>query len=135
MNDVQLPDNLLVIRYQALSSEPHTRLALCGAIGRLLNSSTSQVPLSSLAKSPVVLRALRTWLNSEEARNFWRTEHELVTVIRPCTQHLLVGTRDLLQDLGEISFSSPQFDLAQIDSFWQAASHLITNIENKREPT
>lgn len=124
MNNLSVPDDVLVIHYLDLSSDPAARLELCRVIGQLLESSGGALSLRDLGISPVIQDAFQAWLTRSEVQRFWRIEGQFITANEPCTRHLLVGTRFLLADLNQVKREQPP-NLKQLDVLWQAVAQLL----------
>lgn len=124
-NSSPLPEDVLVIHYTNLSSDPLTRLQTAAAIGKLLDATDEPQRLSELSPSPASTQALRAWLDNKPASHFWEMDGGLVVAEQPCEKHVLVGTNLLLQDLGALSPAPRSPRLAELDLVWQAASRLI----------
>lgn len=126
MNKPDLPEGVLLISYLALSPKPFVRLEISRAIGRLLENSDESANLADLNISPEAQEAFEAWLNSEEAKVFWQLNDHVVTSIKPCISHMIIGTRYLLADLVQLQTSNPP-NLSQLDLVWQAAAHWLAH--------
>lgn len=119
-----LPDDVLIIHYADLSSDPLTRLQTAAAIGKLLGTDDESRPLSELAQSTASAEALRAWLNDNQANHFLKIEDGLIIHHRLCEKHILVGTSLLLRDLSSLEQSPRLPRLTDLDLVWHAASRL-----------
>jgi hypothetical protein len=126
MSEPDLPEGVLLIRYQALSPESLVRLGVSQAIGRLLENSDKSTNLANLNMSPEVQEAFEAWLNSEEAKAFWQLSDHVVISIKPYISHIIIGTRYLLDDLAQLQTSNPP-NLSQLDLVWQAAGYWLAH--------
>jgi hypothetical protein len=124
MNNLSLPDDVLVIHYLDLSAVPDIRLELCRVIGQLLAHSGGALPLPDLSISPIAQDAFQVWLTTSEVQHFWRIEEQSIVTNEPCTRHLLVGTRFLLADLNHVKREQSP-NLKQLDVLWRAAAQLL----------
>ena len=121
------PSDVLIIRYTGLSSSPSVRLELLAAIGQLLGGS--KATLSELALESKVADELRVWLASDEASRFWLLEGDRVIARLPCRKHVLVGTRQLLQDLHTYIRRPRQYGLDDLNLVWQAAARIASALD------
>ncbi len=126
MNEPDLPEGVLLIRYLALSTKPFVRLEISQAIGRLLENSGESINLANLNMPPEAQEAFESWLTSEEAKSFWQLSDHVVISIKPCISHIIIGTRYLLDDLAQRQKSNPP-NLSQLDLIWQAAGHWLAH--------
>jgi hypothetical protein len=122
-----LPADVLVIHYPALAQDasPHIRLSVLAAIARLFNQGEAVSSLRDLCQEEQVLLSLRQWLAGDEGSRFWQIEGDRVIPRRVCEKHILVGTRQLLNDLSLLATPADQSRLADLDTLWQAADDLV----------
>lgn len=127
-NHLPFPNNVLIIRYAYLASDPVARLEVAAAIGRLLEGADQALSLAELVSTSASGQALRTWLNGDEARHFWRLDNGAIVPHRPCEKHILIGTRHLLHDLNILMNRPRPPRLADLNLVWQAASRLVEGV-------
>ncbi len=122
-----LPADILVIHYPALAQDasPHIRLSVLAAIARLFNQGEAVSSLRDLCQEEQALLGLKQWLTGEEGGRFWQLEGDRVIPRRVCEKHILVGTRQLLDDLSALVIPPDRFHLADLDAFWKAADELV----------
>lgn len=125
-------EDTLLIHYQDLASSPLTRLEVLTAIGQLLESPGEEHALGDLVNSPGAVQALRAWLIQEKPARFWNVEDNNIRLSNPCEKHILIGTRQLFQDLSMLEhvFSMPH--LSDIDLLWQAAAKFVRSAHPPR---
>jgi hypothetical protein len=119
-----LSEDVLLIHYAALAPDAtaHRRLRVLAAIGRLLNRGGESCFLQELCLEGDILRAIERWLEGEEGSRFWQLEEARIISLRPCEKHILVGTRQLLDDLSTVLAQPDRPGLADLDLLWQAAN-------------
>jgi hypothetical protein len=124
MQTANLPEDILVIHYAALApgSPPLVRLQVLAAIGHLLAGQDRSHAVDELLMDAQARLALRSWLTSEEAANFWTFEDGQAVSRSACEKHVLVGTRHLMDDLAALTVQPSQRRLVDPDTLWRAAS-------------
>jgi hypothetical protein len=125
-----LPDDVLVIHYADLSTEPLVRLETIAAIGQLLTSTEESQQISDLVSASAPEQALICWLAQENPSQFWEMDERQIITKRACEKHVLVGTKHLLQDLAGRE-KVPQYpDLKDLDLMWQAVHQYLEQTDS-----
>jgi hypothetical protein len=124
MQTVNLPEDVLVIHYDALApgSPPLARLQVLAAIGCLLAAQDQSHNVNDLLTDVQARLALQSWLTREEASRFWQSVEDQIVSVRACEKHVLVGTRHLMDDLAALMSQPHRPRLADLDALWRAAS-------------
>jgi hypothetical protein len=120
-----LPNDILFIRYEELSSHPESRLHLLGCIGSLLNKQIGSYTRFDLDMSSDEWALLKSWMMQGNGANFWLLQEDSLQVREACTKHVLIGTYQLLSDIRLVS-KGVLMSEKPFDHFWNLARNYVS---------
>lgn len=117
------PDDVLFIRYSELATSAEERLFLLRSIGLLFDKPSGNYNAELLGLQTSEWNSLYNWVAQNNASSFWQIASPHLEVIHVCNKHVLVGTKQLIEDLRE--YKGKQTVQDTMDDVWIAAKYWV----------